>query len=545
MLVWADRFPAIIRSLRHLPDGVLDLEAWKANCRTVTNTYVPNPEWADVCKGLIDHVDFNAPPPKEACYCISGAAGVGKTRLVCESFLGLLQSLSLILVVNDEQKAKDIGTWLANSKQIAILIADECTPEARYFLNETLKGHRDYVRVITIDNIGEPVVVRSGREILTSADALKNAEAILRENFPNVAEDRRRQYAQMSRGFIRFAADMCEHDAEIISAGFFSGVLARVEQYVRLRLGEHLEFVAALTLFGKVGFRDDVAEELETICQLTGHTKQKFHDAVRIVRESPGFVVQTPRYWYVTPEVVVGFLFAEGWERFVAHDPESFLKRLPPHLQEQLFQRVATLATEEVRNQVGKFFRTWFSNLNARDLANGPTTSLACAVVETLPRDYLPRLRSIIENALPGELGQIQGHLSRTDEPRRTLVWLLERLVSFPEYFDDCEAILFRLAVEESEPHIGNNATAIWAGLFSIYFSGTATHFHERLKILEKRLERPDIARADLWSAALGLVLQWPPGRLLVGDAMAAGRLRPNDWQPANRTELQGCLLPD
>src|SRR5260370_35111212 len=83
--------------------------------------------------------------------------------------------------------------------------------------------------------------------------------------------------------------------------------------------------------------------------------------------------------------------------------------------------------------------------------------------------------------------------------PRRTLVWLFERLVSFPQYFDDCEASLFRLALEESEPQIGNNATAIWANLFSIYLSGTPTPFRKRFPLTEKRPPTPILAEARPW----------------------------------------------
>ena len=115
-------------------------------------------------------------------------------------------------------------------------------------------------------------------------------------------------------------------------------------------------------------------------------------------------------------------------------------------------------------------------------------TALAANAVETSPVEFLPRLRALLEGAQPGELHAIRGYPFGADsEPRRVLVWLLERLVSFPEFFADCEACLFRLAVEESEPQLGNNATTIWANLFSVSLSGTATKFWQRLPVLEQR----------------------------------------------------------
>src|SRR5262249_21692987 len=188
---------------------------------------------------------------------------------------------------------------------------------------------------------------------------------------------------------------------------------------------------------------------------------------VRAVRESPGFVAQAGRYWYVTPEIIARVLFNEAWQCWVTADLEGFLKKLPEEMRQQVMDRVATHAGKEIRDEVRKFFRGWFSKLNALDLADPDVTSLAAALVETSPEEYLPRLRAVIEAANPGELRGIIGHALGTKwGPRRTLVWLLERLVSFPEFFEDCESCLFRLALEESESQIGNNATAIWTNLF-------------------------------------------------------------------------------
>src|SRR5262249_28276360 len=153
---------------------------------------------------------------------------------------------------------------------------------------------------------------------------------------------------------------------------------------------------------------------------------------------------------------------------------------------QQLVGRVATHARKEVREQVETFFRGWFTRLTPDDLADSATMSMTAALVEVSPNQYLPQLRAVIETAKAVELARIQQYATPSGwtsgriggwGPRRTLVWLLERLVSFPEFFEDCEACLFRLAVEESEPQIGNNATAIWTNLFSVYLSGTATPF--------------------------------------------------------------------
>lgn len=259
------------------------------------------------------------------------------------------------------------------------------------------------------------------------------------------------------------------------------------------------------------------------------------------MRESPGFVVQAGRYWYVTPEVVARVLFAEGWESWVRGDPGRFFEKLPAEFRLQLLDRVATHGTKEVRDQVSAFFRGWFARLTARDLADPAATAMAGALAEASPAEYLPRLRGVIEGAQPGELQAIAGHaLGVKWGPRRTLVWLLERLVSFPEFFEDCEAGLFRLSLEESEPEIGNNATAIWTGLFSVFTSGTASPFDHRLSLAERRARSSAIGEASLAFAAFAKALQ-RPGWHLLGEPIVAGRVRPKDWQPATADEETAC----
>jgi hypothetical protein len=182
-----------------------------------------------------------------------------------------------------------------------------------------------------------------------------------------------------------------------------------------------------------------------------------------------------------------------------------------------------------------------YSQLTPEDLANPAVTSALTALVEASPEEYLPQLRALIETARPGELQKIGPYATGgTWGARRTLVWLLERLVSFPEYFDDCEACLFRLAVEESEPQIGNNATVIWANLFSVYLSGTATPFEKRVPLLARRVASRIIAEARLGFGALARALQPSEGHIL-GEPVVAGRLRPQDWHPATRGEERAC----
>ena len=482
-------------------------------------------------------------------------AGVGKTRLVSETLYESLASPGLVLYAADEQEAKAIAIAVANTpEQTIILVADECSAETRFYLNENLRGHDARVRVICLDNAGTRLASPATQAWLSS-DSLTITAEILEANFPDVPPDRRYQYAGLSRGFVRLAADMCQRDTELAS-GELSGLLSSVERYVRHRLREeHLPLVCLLSLFHKVGFKAEVKSDLDVLCMIANCSAQSFGDAVRVVRESPGFVVQAGRYWYVTPEIVAQVLFTEGWRRWVSDDPAAFLTKLPDHLRQHLIDRAGKLGGEEVREGLASF-RHWFDRLTARILSDPSTTSLASAVVEARPEEYLPKLRDVLESAQGDELAAIVGHASgATRGPRRSLVWLLERLVSFSEFFEDCEACLFHLALSETEPQISNNATSIWKDLFRVVLSGTSVPFPQRIEILKKRTWSDNLEEATLAFSGLASALgepsrsrhqdspccrTSPPAGLATGICGGISRMSSNRSEPLCGTHRAG-----
>ncbi len=541
LLDWAERFPAVVAGLRGQAQEGLHWEAWARNCRAVTKVYVPNPEWQDKHDQILLYADLNSPCEGDPCLLIGGAAGVGKTRLVCETLGESPASPSLVVYARDEQEAKKLATLVANTPdQTAILVADECTFETYSFLNENLRGHVDRIRVICLHNTGP----RRSLDLWLDTDSIKNnIYEILRENFPDVPDDRRRQYADFSKGFVRFAADMCDNDVELAD-GKVSGLLTSVERYLRKRLhAEHLPFVSFLALFHKVGFLGEMRADVEALSRIADRTPQDFFNAVRVVREAPGFVVQAGRYWYVTPEIVARSLFLEGWGRWVEPNLFAFLGALPPHLVQQLVERVAIFGGEDVRDQLATFFRGWFGQLTAKDLSDHQATSLASAIIESRPEEYLAGLRYIIDRGEAGDLIKIEGDWTGGAwGPRRTLIWLLERLVAFPDFFADCEACLFRLAFHETESHIGNSATEIWRNLHCVHLSGTAAPFAQRIRILRDRTLSPSLDEARLAFRGLDRVFAGSSGHI-VGPPEVAGRLRPRDWQPASTTQERECYL--
>jgi hypothetical protein len=541
---WASRFPGLLRQFFH-PElrEVHDLETWGASARQTTKTYVPVASWQPVQEAVVRHATFSL-PCHDVGLSLQGEAGVGKTRSTYESISAVPGASGLVLYTADEQLALRVARLLLNDQQAhAILVADECQIAARVHLEDQLRGIRGRVRLVTITNSGVRPAAGTPEYWLTRLDREPMLE-ILRQNFSSIPEDRRALYADLAGGFVRLAIQLC-HDHPLIERhGLMAGATYRLQEYLQLVIGSDAarqDVVDALSLVRRVGYRDEVAAELDALCDLLGLDRGRIQKTAFGLKDVPGFVAQAGRYLYLTPAIIATTAFQTAWQRWVAPDPAGFFRRIPAVLFESFQERVAESATPEIRKAVSDFFLQWMSNLRPEDLAQPELARQVAQVVETYPDRNLPLLRALIEASSLDQLRAVTAQsLCRDWGPRRQLVWLAERLVRFAEYFPDGERILRRLALAESEPRIGNNATRIWQQLFRVYLSGTSVPFAERLSPLEHHLRSKDPVTVELAVGALMEVFDTHPMRM-AGRPLVAGRIAPPDWQPSSPREQRRC----
>jgi len=540
---WARMFPALLVSLFPMVGRgtVLHLGAWGKNARDVTPIFVPVPSWEPARESIAAHVAMGQ-RPSEVVLPVKGEAGVGKTRLAYEVLAGIDGSGALVLYTDDERLATEVAAQLANDDTLTtILVADECSLQTRLRLRGLLQGHRHRVRVISIDNAAD-LAPSGAPEYRIERIPDDKLQAILLANFPIVPPERQRAYTDLSGGFVRLAADLCHNDATIATVGHVGPALGSVDDYLsnRLKAGE-FAVVEALALVTKVGHKHDVAHELDQLCALVGLDRDVVRPIIDRLRLAPGFVVKAGRYLYITPEIIAQVAFDRAWRRWGADDPPRFLAQMPDLLLEPFQRRVIRSAAEEVRRAVGDYFRQWAWSLDPGHLAQIAAVRPLVILTEADPDTYLPLLRALVERASREELLRVSGDLDGERAPRRHIVWLVERLLAFPDYFDAAEAILLRLALAENEPGIGNNATTIWRQLFRIALSGTSVPFPTRLAVLDDRLHDADAGVVALALDALDALFNLH-GHRTVGPSVVAGRIPPPEWRPSSGKALRDSL---
>jgi len=539
---WSREYPTIALLVRPDLDRVsIPFSVWAQRERENIRQYVPVPSWQDIERRVREHVDFSI-SPFDVVLPLTGEPGVGKTRLMCEVLAQLEHLTGLVVYTENDEYAEDLARRLSISDAAhAILVADECSLGVQSRLHRSLQSCRDRVRVIAIDNSGDWAPAATAVQKL---ERMPNevVRQVLEQNFGYVASDRRELYIDLADGYLRLAADMCRFDPQIVAEGSTTPVLGIVERYLRDRLPpEEFRVIEALSLVFNVGCRDDIAQELDHLCMLTGLVRQDVERTVTRLHNAPGFVARAGRYLYITPEVVAQAAFESAWRTHCSLDFTTFARRMAPELIETFLKRVNKSASREVRDSVHTYFRGVVTAFRPDNLASVRAVHLMLTFCEISPEPCVPILRTVIENATREQLLATDVRGGHYLSPRRQLVWFCERMVAFPEHFDDVEAILQRLALAENETSIGNNATNTWKELFRISLSGTAISFFERLDRLEEYIGSDDGDLSTLALDAFKLIFNLYVSRS-VGPPVVAGRIPPPMWEPADNAELRACI---
>ncbi|BAU63003.1 hypothetical protein STA3757_03580 [Stanieria sp. NIES-3757] len=347
-------------------------------------------------------------------------------------------------------------------------------------------------------------------------------------------------YVNLSRGFVRLAADLCDQDSQIAAQGNITSVLGDTRTYLRNRLNDDtkLRVIEAISLFRKVGYRDEVREELDLLCEILKLDRDNVLEIAQQLKDVPGYIAFAGRYLYITPEIIAQVSFEGAWKKWIQYDPPTFLDKIPQLLLDAFLNRVSTSSSEEVRRIVGEFFQHWATQLQPTDLSDFSTVEKFIVLININPEDYLPQLANLVDRASKDELLKVTGGYKGT---RRSLVWLAEEMAAFPEFFSYAELILWKLALAETELNLANNATHIWQQLFRIFLSGTAVPFSERIDLLETRLFSETEEEINLALECLTKAFDTEGSRIL-GSPVVAGRIPPENWQPQTQAELKDCL---
>ena len=482
--------------------------------------------------------------PAQNGYYVTGSIGVGKTRLLCEC-LGIVdKSFSsgsysdFALYAGDTTALEKLFYYIQQNKPLipkdsfCIIIADEADFSIAARFSDFLNSQRQWLRIIFVVSLSDKDiqfytgsvhhVMQLGEEAIIE---------ILKEVQPGLDGAQQAEIYRQSDGYVEMALSDASDGTRIPDH------ITRI----RNRVGEeHFRAMQVLSLFTKVGFKEDVAEELVSLSklpELNGFHLQKLITS----KQRPSFIKCIGRYVHLGPESLARRLHEITWSELISGKLFSVQRTLSPSLFDSLVTRVKSIGSETANKELISFFESQFSEVDIGALTSSEGVETICAFIRMNPEKSIPRLRAFIETALPDRLVNDGEARPGKFPPRVYLVDLLDECLSYATLFEDAERCMRQLALGEANPELGNNATNSWMMLWRPRLSGTEVPFDLRFKLWKSlaHKENEDVAiRRMAISAAIKALGDYHHMGKFIRET-SFGRPHPEDWTPATQEEAQ------
>lgn len=510
------------------------------------------PEWVDFGnrKALVDRIGKHLLGTEEPNVLhIAGLSGIGKTRSVlqaCESERALHGVFYIDRFANATRQV--YRPMQDNDWQIQLVI-DEVSFEESRVVSGWFSDAVSRVRVVTIGPARRQSYSRPDVLIVPEPNDAEDIFRVIRSGGKSLSERVLRSIASRSAHDLRLAflllrATLSDPHA---SPGDIEGLW---DVWVRLTKlfpavigdpGRFLTLYSILTVSVDIGVAGGLEAEIDW---LSTHFGEKPSDLLWIVNrtEKIGLGIRTARFYEPTPRGLAVWAFSENvWPRIRDGLP-GFFGGMPERLRRRFLERCQECAgplREEVEARLGETFLTLLPRGRFDSLGAGEAMRVFCAWAEFDPKRGLKWLRDEVESASDEQVGRLDGSRDGTGwGGRRHLVGLAQNLASFAEHFRDCEAVLFRLALHETEVSIGNNSTAIWQSLFLPVLSNTELPFGDRLPILLERLRNATPEQLALSISGAFAAASSPFAGAILPPQVVGGRVVPEPSNPKTRGEL-------
>ena len=312
---------------------------------------------------------------------------------------------------------------------------------------------------------------------------------------------------------------------------------------------EDRRLMQSFSLFDFIGYRGDLHSELEYVVthkDITNIDKDRAvlcNDADELIERNlkRRIIEQRGRKIGIRPAPIAFYLVGE----WLSNCSEERMIRVVKALQE-------AKCADALTNAFADQFRNMGFNAKARQMLNqlmGPNSPFSSAeVINTrlgsrLFRSFAEVNPVAVANTLWNVLGSIEiERLRSMEEGRRNLVWTLEKLCFEPKSFIPAAKTMMRLAQAENE-QIGNNATQEFIRLFPVILPATAVDLATRLCYLKEEFAVEENKSILLQAIKTALHTR---DFIYMGGAETQGLKTLTNYQPQTTKEvfeyLDGCV---
>lgn len=528
---WCTQHPAIAAHLNGLPSSVWRLADWEDSDEHQLPWWYTEQTESDVR----DHrAALTAATNPLLHLHVYGPPGVGKSRYALELCRGATFREEVLYVRQaDDVRVPELISQLAElAIQPVVIVVDEVAPGQLRRLRDEVGRHADRVRLITIGYQPSPDPARIPHHTVRRQPSEVMAR-IIRSWHPDFPRERIEFVVRFADGYVRLAKLAAEAVAQQPHLG--AGNLLSIEtirQHLKGLLGQHPHSALhVVALLNRVGWSDELEVEGQSIANHLGLDWRQVQSDVQAIDQDLHIVPRGGRFRMISPRPLALYLAAEAWETF-----PNLVGQLPGILP----TNSARLAFWARQRQMASFRPTAHYATRALEAPFGVqdlTSDIAIRQWATLaasdPERGLAKLQNTLEQATPAECARMPFGA------RQALVEELRRLAWPTATFHEA-ALCLALLAQSDDDRPSLKASDVFIRLFSIWLSGTAVPFDERLEAIDWLVTRGRVVFLRFAVRALTQSVKHDPFRMHVDEPTDA--TREPEWRPANDQEELACV---
>lgn len=534
-----DKYPSLCLDLIGLDDGgFLSIEGWKNNAQMQVALQLGS-EQEKLIKEIRAALRENAVQHVR----VIGEPGIGKTRLVLESVSVDDIAPSVVYVRSGEefQRSKLFNELLKPDRCYSVtLVIDDCDNRDRASIWSVLKG-RSGIKLVTIDHGPDethdsamrtyhcpPLADEQIRNILfgylqQNADLHNWAEWC--SGSPRVAHLVGENLNRNPDHVLKSPADVPIWDRFIIGHKEMDGWDAE----------QHRIVLRHVALFQRFGFESPVSVEGEFICSLVKRiyptmTWGRFQTIVQDYRDKR--ILQGSHTLCIVPKALHVHLWIDFWKNHGhGFQFQAFMEQIPTGMKRWFLQLFiyahgsppAQKVVQDILSTTGPFSDHDF-------LVSETGLQFLNYLSEADPSATLALLERTIKTWSHEQL--YAWHTGRQD-----IVWALEKIVVWDEFFTRAVNVLIPMALVENERH-SNNSKGLLLSLFNVWDTATQAAPSKRFPILQDLVVSNDTSRRALGLEMCQHWLKTEGGGRTIGVEYQGSKPTVEFWRPKTYGEV-------
>jgi hypothetical protein len=479
---------------------------------------------------------------------ITGLSGLGKTRLVFETLVPYDLSNRVTYLRAELFKNSSLLQHFINDADLhAIIVVDECSIADHEYFSRLLSGRGPRIALVTISNeVGAVPAPTLQFRIEKLPD--NEIKTLISQEMPALPPIIMERLVSFADGYPRIAILLSEKyvnlqpkedllsisDSHLLNNLISESAGISSDHFLKTK-----RVLMGLSLFEKVGYKGECSEESEWVANFVNVNWVEFQEIVRAQKDRG--IIQGEYYIYVTPFILAVYLLREWWDTHGERKSfDQIINEIPEKLRKDMMERFTSRfsyldSVESGRNLVKMLLSESGIYSDGSLLKEKAGAAMFLSLTEANPELAL--------NCLKRTMGSwTKAQLKLFISGRREIIYALQKIAVWKDYFGDAARLLLALGEAENESY-ANNASGVFTDLFtpaSGEVAPTEASPKDRFPILVEALNSDSYQRRKLGLSATQKALQFGHFFRAVGPEYQGGHAPPKLWTPKTYGEIFG-----